>query len=83
MVTDVNGCDTDTFVLSQCRNASVHTSILKGELFLLLIIYMLNFAQEINRAKLKFQLCCARHCFVQDNFKMLIMFIMTESPVNS
>lgn len=73
MVTDVNRHNIDNFVLSQCRNASVLTSILKGELlFLLLLIYMLNFAQGINRSKLKFELCCTGHCFAQGNLKMLL-----------
>lgn len=70
MVTALSGCDTDYFVLSRCRNPSVLTSILKGEqLFLLLVIYMVIFAQGANRANPKFELCCTRHCFVQGHLK--------------
>lgn len=49
MVTDVNRNYIDNFILCQCRNVSVLTSILKGELlFLCLLNYVFNFAQGDN-----------------------------------
>lgn len=64
MITDVDRHDTDHFALSQYRNVSVLSSTLKRGLFLLLLIYALNFAREMNSTSLQFELCFTRHFFL-------------------
>lgn len=65
MITDVDRHDTDHFALSQYRNVSVLSSTLKrGLLFLLLLIYALNFAREMKSTSLQFELCFTRHFFL-------------------